>query len=466
MAFFWYCLIQMQNKMMVRNIIVFVFIFLWFGNQPAFSQEFWSLDKCIEFAMKHNLAIESNEITSQKYKESLNQAKRERLPYLNAGTSYGVNFGKSVDPNDNTYTNNSYASNSYSLNAGITLFDGFVKNNQIAYRRFMYLAGVENERNLKVEIGFKVMEDFYFTLYYKGLLEIVKAQKELSELNLQKVKRQEEVGLSAKTELLEIEARLADEELQVIKTDNNYKASLLKLKRGMNYPVNGELELEDNSASDLIQSPVFENSDTVFVLAMQHLPSVQAKMQQLNAVEKVLAISKGGIYPSLTLNGGYYTGYYETYKDDQGKVISFKEQFKNNASQWVGLTLSVPIFNRWASRSEITQSKLDLEKEKVDLDNFKNQLYYEIESYCQDLSAISAEYLQAKKQTESNQLAFEVAVKKKEQGMFNLLDLYASKNLLSNAQSELLRTKLLYLLKRKTLDFYMGKTIFQTEPIN
>jgi outer membrane protein len=295
------------------------------------------------------------------------------------------------------------------------------------------------------------------------LIDIVKQQKELSELNLEKIKRQTEVGLSAKTELLEIEARLADEELLVIRTENNFKASLLELKRVMNFPVNKDLNLTEINDVEFIQYPVFENADSVFALALENLPSVKAKLQQLKAVEKALDVSKGSLYPSLYLSGGYYTGFYDSKTDEQGNSISYKEQLKNNASQSVGVSLSVPVFNRWSNRSNIKQSKLNLEKEKVDLENFKTQLYYEIESYCQDLSAVSAEYLQAKKQTESNQLAFEVAEKKKEQGMFNLIDLYTSKNLLSNAQSELLRTKLMYLLKRKTLDFYMGKTIFQTE---
>src|SRR5690606_14213385 len=270
-------------------------------------------------------------------------------------------------------------------------------------------------------------------------------------------------GLSAKTELLEIEARLADEELLLIRTENNYKASLLELKKVMNFPVNKDLSLMEISESEIIQYPVFENADSIFALALASLPAVKAKLQQLKAVEKALAVSKGSLYPALNLNGGYYTGFYETRVDEQGNSISYKEQIKNNASQSIGVSLSIPVFNRWNNRSDIKQSKLNLEKERVDLENFKTQLYYEIESYCQDLSAVSAEYLQAKKQTESNQLAFEVAEKKKEQGMFNVIYLYTSKNLLSNAQSELLRTKLMYLLKRKTLDFYMGKPIFQTE---
>ncbi len=423
------------------------------------AQKFWTLDECIEYALQNNLDIESQSILTDVDKEKFAQAKRDRLPNINAGTNYNINFGKSVDPNTNDVTYNSFASNSYSINAGISLFDGFIKNNRIAYNRFMYLAGIEKEKSVKISIAFDVLNAFHNSLYYKGFLEIVTQQKELSELNLQKVRKQVEVGLSAKTDILEIEARLADEELLVIRTQNNLKASVLDLKKAMNYPVSDELELQEILDTELLSATKNENADTVYTLALEHLPNVKAKYQQLKAVERALAISKGSLFPSLSLGGGYYSGYYETRTDELGNPITFKNQLKNNASQNIGLSLSIPIFNQWNSRSNIKLNNLALEQEKVNLENYKNQLYYEIESYCQDLSAISAEYHQAKKQTESNMLAFEVAQNKKDKGMINVIDFYTSKNLLSNAQGELLRTKLRYIVKRKIIDFYMGKPV-------
>lgn len=228
----------------------------------------------------------------------------------------------------------------------------------------------------------------------------------------------------------------------------------------MNYPVADELEIIDIKNEELIRTTELESADNVYSLALEHLPAVKAKIQLLNAFQKSVAISKGNLYPTMSLGAGYNTGFYETRIDEFGNTVSFKNQFKNNASQYLGVSLSIPVFNRWNARSNIKINRLSFEKEQVGLENFKNQLYYEIESYCQELAAASAEYTQAQKQTASNELAFEVAVKKKEQGLINILDFYTSKNLLSNAQSELLRTKLQYLLKRKTIDFYLGKPVF------
>jgi outer membrane protein len=426
----------------------------------AKAQKKWTLDECISYALENNLEIESQALTSASGKEIYEQSKRNRLPYASAGSSYRINYGKSIDPNTNVIINNNFASNSYALQGGIMLFEGFIRGNHTAYTRFKHLAGIELEKALMTDIAFDVMNSFYNALYYRGLLGIVKEQRELSELNLEKIRKQSQVGISARTDILEIEARLAEEELQVIRTENNLKSSILELKRIMNFPVTRELDLQEPDDLEFIAPGGFADADSIYRLALKHLPAVKARDQQLKSVEKSLAVTRGNFYPSLSLFGGYYTGYYETNTDAAGRPISFKNQMRNNASQSVGLSLSIPLFNRLNTRSEVKLGKLELEKEQVELANYKNQLYYEIESYCQELSAMAAEFTQAQKQTESNLLAFEVAQKKKEQGLFNLIDLYTSKNLLSNAQSQLLRTRLQYLLKRKTIDFYMGKPVF------
>ncbi len=423
------------------------------------AQSKWGIDECLGYALENNLRIASQSISNASNREQLAQTRRDFLPYVNAQSSYGVNFGKSVDPNTNTVTYNNFVSNNYSLSGGISLFEGFVRNNRIAWSKFTYLTGIEEQKALEIEIAFNVMEAYYNTLYYEGLLEIVREQKRLSAINLEKVIKESDIGISAKTDILEIEAHMAEEELREVRTENSLKASLIQLKKAMNYPLNEELRLSGIEDQEPVVSSIYEKADTVYAMALRYLPQVKAKELELKATEKSLAIARGSVYPSLSLSGGYYTGYYETNTDPQGDIIRYNEQIKNNASRSLGLTLSVPLFNKWSNRSDIKISKLELEKKRVDLTDYKNQLYYEIESYCQELSATEAEYRQAFKQEESNRLAYEVAEKKREQGLFNIIDFYTSKNQLSGAQSEMLRTRIQYLLKKKSIGFYMGEPL-------
>ena len=275
------------------------------------------------YALDNNLSIVSQGFTNAANRENLAQTRRDFLPYVNARSSYGINFGKSVDPNTNTVTYRNFASNNYSLQGGISLFEGFARANRAAWSRFIYLAGLEDQKAIQIEIAFKVMDAYYNTLYYEGLLEIVREQKKLSELNLNKVRKESEIGISAKTDVLEIEALMADEELEEVRTENNLKASLIQLKKAMNYPLNEELLLGGIEDQEPVESSIYENADTVYTLALRYLPDVKAKELELKAVEKSLAIAKGSAYPSLSLSGGYNTGYYETYTDNLGNIIGF-----------------------------------------------------------------------------------------------------------------------------------------------
>ena len=445
--------------MMKKTLIIIILLPILMGSIKIHAQKIWGLDECLVYALDNNLSIVSQGITNATNRENLAQNRRDFMPYVNARSNYSINIGKSVDPNTNTVIYRNFASNSYNLQGGISLFEGFVRSNRIAWSKFTYLAGIENQKAIEIEIAFKVMEAYYNTLYYEGLLDIVREQKKLSEINLEKVRKESDIGISAKTDVLEIEARMAEEELQEVRTENNLKASIIQLKKAMNYPLKEELLLGGIEDQEPVESSVYENADTVYSLALRYLPDVKAKELELKAVEKSLAISRGATFPTLSMSGSYNTGYYETYTDNQGNIIGFKEQITNNNSKSFGLSLSVPLFNQWSTRSDIKKSKLELEKKRVDLTDYKNQLYYDIESYCQDLTAAEAEYTQASKQEESNRLAYEVAEKKREQGLLNIIDFYTSKNLLSNAQSEMLRTRIQFLLKKKSIGFYMGEPL-------
>jgi outer membrane protein TolC len=166
------------------------------------------------------------------------------------------------------------------------------------------------------------------------------------------------------------------------------------------------------------------------------------------------------LYPSLSLSAGYGTGYFETNVDASGEVIPFKTQIDDNASQFVGAYLSIPIFNNWSSRSRIKQQKIALLEESNTLEIQKQELNKMIQELVQAFEATKIEFDQTKKGEESRLLAFSIAQKKYEKGMISTIDLYQSKNYYTNAQNETLQLQLKLEVQRKTLDFYLGLPVF------
>ena len=437
-----------------------LFSIFWFviGNALV-AQNTWNLNRCISFAIENNIGLKQMEIQEKLASEDLNQSKRNLLPGMSASSRAGVSFGRSVDPNTNDIVNNEFFNNSYDIGASMTLFNGFKLLNQIEYQKFRKKASELNRLNATDDLAFGVMNSYFEVLYYQGMLKIARQQVETSGISLKKIEKQVELGLKSKPDLFEMRANYETEELRRIQVENSLKTSLLQLKQRMNLTDTTTLVLDEEQ--NPAETSGNQNTENLFDSYLQWSPYYQSFNAQLKASRKSLAISRSQLYPSINAYGSVGTGYYETTKDEAGKTIKFGTQLDNNLSQYLGGTVNIPIFSRWAVRSDVKKAKLEVEQAQNTLDEEKQKLYFEMANNLNDLEAIEKEYNQYQKQREADQLAFHAAEKKIEQGLVNVVDFYIAKNRLSNSESQALRSKLQWEVKKKILDFYMGKRFWE-----
>lgn len=444
---------------MKQKLFILLSIF-WFAMGNALvAQHNWNLNRCISFAIENNIGLKQMEIQEKLASEDLNQSKRNLLPEMSASSRAGVSFGRSVDPNTNDIVNNEFFNNSYDIGASLTLFNGFKLLNQIEYQKFRKKAGELNRLNATDDLAFGVMNSYFEVLYYMGMLKIARQQVETSAISLKKIEKQVELGLKSKPELLEMRANYETEELRRIQVENSLKTSMLRLKQRMNLTDTIALVLvEEQKPTEISGNQNPENLITSYLLWSPYYQSFEAN---LNASRKSLAISRSQLYPSVNIYGSIGTGFYETTKDEVGKTIKFGKQLDNNLSEYLGASVNIPIFNRWAVRSDIKKAKLEVDQAQNSLHEVKQKLYFEMANNLNDLEATEKEYNQYQKQREADLLAFQASEKKIEQGLVNVVDFYIAKNRLSNSESQVLRSRLQWEVKKKTLDFYMGKRFWE-----
>jgi len=441
-----------------KDFILFVSFWFLTGNALV-AQTNWNLTRCISFAIENNIGLKQKEIQKKLATEDLSQSKRNLLPEISASSRAGISFGRSVDPNTNDIVNNEFFNNSYELGASLTIFNGFKQVNQIEYQKFRKKASELNLLNAIDDLAFSVMNSYFDVLYYQGALKIALEQVETSRINLKKIEKQVDLGMKSKTDLLEMRANLETEELGRIQVENNLKKAMLQLKQHMNLTEGTDLIL------DAEQSPMVpagnQQQENLFNSYTQWSPYYQSFEAQLKASRKSLAISRSQLYPSLSAYGSMGTGFYETTKDDSGKTIGFGTQLDNNRSQYLGASVNIPIFSRWAARSSIKKAKLGVEEAQNTLDEEKQKLYFEMANNLNDLEALEKEYNQYQKQQEADQQAFQASERKFEQGLVNVVDFYIAKNRLANSESQVLKARLQWEVKKKILDFYMGKRFWE-----
>ena len=422
------------------------------------AQKTWSLEECVAYAVEHNLQLDNTNNAVLSATESYRQSVRELLPSVSGNANYSVRYGRSIDPNTNVVVTNDFYSNSYSIDASLDIFQGFQKKNSIASAKFLSEAAKESAEQEKYLLAFDVMSAFYDVQFFKGLVEINKEQESISQNNLDLVNKQIEIGTQAVSDRYDVESILVSDQLEVTRAENQLKAAELALAQLMN--------LEDTSGIDIVDFTPGESdslktsSDSIYKEALTFLPMIKSQELTLKSTEKEVNIARGGLAPSLVMFAGYGTGFFETNVNQLGETIKFNDQIENNASQYIGLSLNIPILSRWRNRSNISQLKIQALTSMNNLNIQKQELNNVIQQAVLDYAASKAELKQTELNENARELSFITAQKRYDKGLISAIELFQAKNLYSAAQNQNLQVKLRLEVQRKTLEFYQGLPVF------
>lgn len=425
------------------------------------AQDTWTMDECVIYALEHNLQLNDFEYTNQGNRETYRQSVRNLLPSVNASSSYLISYGRAEDPNTGTFVNQDFYSNNYSLESSIDLFQGFQKINSIKASRFLFKATQEEVLQQKYLLAFRVMQAFYDIQFFEGLVEISKEQLIVSQSNYNLVEKQVELGLKAGADLYEAESLLLTDKLNVTQSNNQLAAAKLTLIQEMNLENTSEIAIQKDLQEEVSNFESEEmKSDSIYTEARAFLPMIKAQEFRAKAAKKQVAVSRGRLYPSLSFFAGIGTGYFETTRDTLGNTLPFREQFRDNTSQYIGVNLNVPISNGWSARSRVKQSKIEKLRAENNLKTQEQELFQAIQQLVQDYNSLEVELVQSNQKMEAQNLAFTIAQKRYEKGLINALELFTAKNLYASAQNENLQVKLRAEINKSTLDFYRGLPVF------
>ncbi len=428
------------------------------------AQTSWDLQKCIRYAIDNNLEIKQSVINERIALENLNQSRRNRLPEVGLSSGAGVSYGRSIDPNTNDIISTNFFDNSYYISSSIVLFDGFRLKKQIDYNRFLLNAEKSRGDHSVDLLAFQVMSAYYDILYYKGLVRIAQAQVSTSELSLKAMKRKAEEGLKSLSDVAEVRSNFEMEELHHIQAENKLDEAMLNLQKLMNL----EKVLSPDDFPDSITDPetsaeLLTETDAgrIFSSFITWSPVYLTAESTLKAEARSLAIRKSNFSPGISGNWSAGTGFYETNTDNQGNVLDFGQQIKENRSQYLGISLQFPLFTRFANRSAVSVARLNVEQAQNQLESTQQNLFFEVSKAINDLKAQQKEYSQYQRQHEADSLAIAIADKKFSQGLISVVEFYVIKNRYAGSQANVLRSRLQLDMQQKMIGFYKGNRFWE-----
>ena len=421
------------------------------------AQESWSLQKCIDYALKNNIQIKQQVLNSEYYSNQLGQAKNNRLPNMNAGLQNNMSFGRSLGP-DNTYLDINSNSTYGSLSSNVTLWSGFSLTNSIKQADMDLRASLEDMQKAKDDMVLNIAASYLEILFAGELVTVAEDLQKITQLQIDRTGKLVEAGSLAKGSLLEIEAQYAREELNVVNAQNRLQLAYLALYQLLELPSTEKFTVEKPILPEIGANMSLMNTMDVFKNAVQIRPAVKGAEFKLESARKQLLIAKGNLMPSISF-GANYNNNYNYLMNSQFVNVDLGEQLKSHQRYGFGFTLNIPIFNRFQTRTSVNNSQIQVENVELQLQNTKNLLRKDIEQAYTNAIAAFKRYIANQKTVISSKEAFRYTEEKFNVGMINSVEYNQSKNNLSTAQSDLLQAKYEYIFRTKILDFYNGQAI-------
>jgi len=424
------------------------------------SQESWTWEQCIEFALANNYDIRIIDINRQQQQYNLKDAKNSFLPGVSGSVSLSESAGNSIDPSTNIITNSDFYKNSYSIGGSITLFQGFSRNNRLKFEKYNLQYSEKEVEAQQNAVAFNVLEMYINVLFYKGMKDIANEQAQISRQALMRNIKMYELGRIPESEVIELEAQLANDSLNAIQVENMYLLNLLELKNTMNYPIFDTLKLEKINISEMLITDLNYSVEDIMQSAKSNLPQIQNLDYTLKAAQYKLAEIKGYALPSLSLGSSWGSTYSSTTRDDNNNITSFPNQIRGKTGTSICLSLSIPLFSRLSNYSSIKKASLSYELAQVQYEKELIENEYIIYNNIRELDAAKKVYQASNKNQEKQELAFITANKKLDKGIIDLIDYNTVKNIYAGAKTEFLRSELELFLKAKTIQFYLtGKIL-------
>ncbi|KXX69083.1 hypothetical protein AVL50_18175 [Flammeovirga sp. SJP92] len=392
--------------------------------------------------------------------EELKQAKSQRLPNVNGFYNHSFNRGLNPDPNTNVLVNQITNNGSFGAQIGVPVFNGMKINNSIKQSKATIKSTEYSKEKMENDIILQVTENYLDAIFKFENVGI--SEKRVTTLNEQvnRTKRLVDAGSAPLSELLDLLSQAADSERQLTESENAYNIALLTLKQSMQLDFNTPFTIiipdfpePDTTIQFLASNRVFEESRMI-------MPEIKAAEMNIHVSEFQKKIAKADYYPIFNINGNASTGYASNYVNiEDPSDNSLRRQFENFFSQTAVFQVSIPIYNRRNTKTNVNKAKIAIRKSELQLEQELNTLRINIEqAYINALSAQKT-YISSKKSVESLEEQFRSVNKRFVSGAANTTDYVVAENNLNIAKAELNRAKYQFIFSRKILDFYEGKQI-------
>lgn len=435
---------------------LFLIIYVIAAALPLSASEPWTVERCMQYAADHSHTVRQQQFALEDSRAVKTQAIGAFLPSVYGSVDGQINFGRAIDPSTNTYTDVSTLYNGYGLQASLVVFDGLQRYNNLRLAKANVAMGRSGVRAEKDDVALKVYKAYMDLVYCEGAVSQTAKKRDESRELLRQTSVMAEVGQKSDADVAQMRATLAADEYELAHMQSQTTKAMLALKQLMGFPVDSALAVIQPSFDDELLTA--EDASQISAFAATDNPRILKAQQNVEAARYSLRAARGALLPTIYLSGGVSTSFFRNM--DKGGHASFSSQFRNNAGEYVGLSLSIPLFDRLATYSTIRRRKTALVQAQENLAYEQSELRRIIVEAASDVENSTKEVEKMQEQVEADSIASRLTTRKYEEGLASSIDVKTAAVTLLQSRVRLLQSQLTMAYNRKLLAYYKGEKLW------
>lgn len=446
-----------MNKSLMASALAFILV----GVPQVSEAKQWTLQECIEYALKNNFSLQKSSIQHQTAIEDVKQSKAALLPSLSASTSQTVTYnpwpetGSAIIAGDKVQTSvdKVYYNGSYSVMGNWTLWNGNRNRDQIKANQYAADQAALDSATTANSIQEQIAQLYVQILYSKEAINVNKQTLETSKKNEERGQEFVKVGSMSKADLAQLTAQRAQDEYALVQVESNLSDYKRQLKRLLQITDQEEFDVVAPVTSDEMALQTIPSVPAVYENALNVRPEIRNAKLGIESSDLQIKMAKAQKLPTVSASAGVGTNTTSMSSNAWGR------QLKNNFGVNGGFSVSVPIFDNRQTKTAVNKAILSKQGYQLDLMDKQTELYSTIENYWLQATNNQAQFKSAKISTESAQISYELLSEQFRQNLKNIIELMNGKDALVKAQQAELQAKYLSILNIDMLKFYQNGTI-------
>jgi len=394
-------------------IILFILanIGMAWSEPPEIEGRTLNIEECVSIGLKSNPASEISLQNLKVVQEKIGEAKGGYYPLFKLASFYTYTAQQSIMPiGPDAYDTRFFVRQ--------TLFDaGATKNLVESVKRSISAQEYDVERT-DSDIILNVKTAFYEVLKRRDLVDVSKASLKTAEKHLEQSKSLYKEGLAPRSDVIKSEVQVSNARLDVIKAENALLAAKANIAVAMGAPVTAGFDILHNKTAEAHSLPPLKDS---LLLAYDLRPELKGSVAKIRSAEANIEQARSGLYPNISLDASY--GW------QQG-------EFSPSDKKWsVGLTVGIPIFERWIAQSRVNQAKAGRAGLKATETQLMRNIEIDVEQAWLALKEAEERFEVGKKALEQAEEDMRVSEGRYKEGIGNILEVIDAQTALTQAKA-------------------------------